>query len=157
MGSKIQLLDVPAINLTLLADHGSVAWGARLAIVGSEADGQGEPVKLAHLLGKDSYDILEKTVNPDLRKAFELLQASSLLVVGVGKVKECFLVPRNVFINALALPIPGFFMEPPKDNGNDNQKVLVKNNSWNEIRQSGYFIFNKVEKAISGVGWQVSS
>jgi hypothetical protein len=125
--------------------------------VGSEADGQGEPVKLAHILGKDSYDVLEKTVNPDLRKAFELLQASSLLVVGIGKVKECLLVPQNAFINALALPIPGFFMEPPKDSGNDNHKLLVENNSWNEIRQTGCFIFDKVKKAISAVGWQVLS
>jgi hypothetical protein len=108
-------------------------------------------------LGKDSYDVLEKTVNPDLRKSSKLLQASSLLVVGVGKVKECLLVPRNAFTNALALSIPGYFMEPPKDNGNDNQKLLVKNNSWNEIRQTGYFIFDKVEKAISVVGWQASS
>ena len=107
--------------------------------MGSEADGQGEPVKLAHLLGKDSYDVLEKTVNPDLRKAFELLQASSLLVVGVGKVKECLLVPRNAFINALSIPIPGFSKEPHTDNGNDNQKILVENNSWNEIPQTGYF------------------
>jgi hypothetical protein len=29
------------------------------AIVGSETDGQEEPVKLAHLLGKDSYNLLE--------------------------------------------------------------------------------------------------
>jgi hypothetical protein len=156
-GFEFPLLDVPAIPMIFLADHGNVAWRARLTIVGSEADGHGGPVKLAHLLGKDSYDILEKTVNPDLRKAFDLLQASSLLVVGVGKVKECLLVPRNAFINALAIPIPGFFVEPPKDNGNDNQKLLVESNSWNEIRQTGYFIFDKVEKAISGVGWQVSS
>ncbi len=116
-GFEFPLLDVPAIPMIFLADHGNVAWRAGLTIMGSEADGQGEPVKLAHLLGKDSYDILEKTVNPDLRKAFELLQASSLLVVGVGKVKECFLVPRNAFINALALPIPGFFMKRQRTMG----------------------------------------
>ncbi len=79
------------------------------------------------------------------------------MVVGFGKVKECILVPRNAFINALSLPIPGFFSEPPKDNGNDNQKLLVENSSWDEIPQTGYFIFNKVEKVISGAGWQVSS
>jgi hypothetical protein len=50
--------------------------------------GRGGPVKLAHLLGKDSYDILEKTVNPDLRQGLNLLQASSLLVVGFGKALE---------------------------------------------------------------------
>jgi hypothetical protein len=156
-GFEFPLLDVPAIPMLFLADHGNVAWRAGLTIVGSEADGQGEPVKLAHLLGKDSHIDLEKTVNPDLQKAFELLQASSMLVVRIGKVKECLPLPRNAFINAFALPIPGFFVEPPNDNGNDNQKLLVKNNSWNEIRQTGYFIFDKVEKAISGAGWQVSS
>jgi hypothetical protein len=79
------------------------------------------------------------------------------LLVGFGKVKECILVPRNAFINAVLQPIPGFFSEPPKDNGNDNQKLLVKNSSWDEIPQTGCFIFKKVEKVISGVGWQVSS
>jgi hypothetical protein len=86
-GFEFLLLDVPAIPMIFLADHGNVAWRAGLTIVGSEADGQGEPVKLAHLVGKDSYGVLEKTVNPDLRKAFELLQASSLFFFFVGKVK----------------------------------------------------------------------
>jgi hypothetical protein len=99
---------------------------------------------------------LEKTVNPDLQKGFNLLQASSLLVVGFGKVKECSLVPRNAFISALSLPIAGFFLEPPKNNWNDNQKLLVENSSWDEILQTGYFTFNKFEKAISWVGWEVS-
>jgi hypothetical protein len=89
-GFEFPLLDVPANPMIFLADHGNVAWRAGLTIVGSEADGQGEAVKLAHLLGKDLYDILEKTVDPDLRKAFELLQASSLLAVGVGKSRNAF-------------------------------------------------------------------
>jgi hypothetical protein len=42
-----------------------------------------------------------------------------------------------------------FFSEPAKDNGNDNQKLLVENSSLDEIPQTGYFIFNEVEKAIS--------
>ncbi len=80
-----------------------------------------------------------------------------MLVVVIGKVKECILVPRNAFINALSLPIPGFFSEPPNANGNANQKLLVENSSWDEIPQTGYFTYNKVEKRINGVGWQVSS
>jgi hypothetical protein len=104
-GFKLPLLDDLAIAMCFLTNHGNVACRAGLTIIGSESDGQGEPVKLAHLLGKDLYSVLENTVNPDLRKGFSLLQASSLLVVGSGKVKECLLVPRNAFINALALPI----------------------------------------------------
>ena len=88
--------------MCFLADHGNVAWRAGLTIIGSETDGQGEPVKLSHLLGKDSYNVLENTVNPDLQMGFKLLQSLPLLVVGSGKVKECILVPRNAFINALA-------------------------------------------------------
>jgi hypothetical protein len=66
--------------MCFLADHGKVIWKAGLNIMGSETDGQGEPVKLAHLLGKDSYNVLfENTVNPDLQKSFMLLQSSSLL------------------------------------------------------------------------------
>jgi hypothetical protein len=53
-----------------------VAWRAGLTIIGSKSDGQGKPVKLAHLLGKDSYNVLENTVNHDLRKGLSLLQAS---------------------------------------------------------------------------------
>jgi hypothetical protein len=87
---------------------------------------------------------------------FWLLQSSLLLVVGNGAVKECILVPRNAFINALASPIQGFFMEPPNDRGNENQKLLVDNDSWDEIGQTGSFIFNSDENSISGVSWQVS-
>jgi hypothetical protein len=156
-GFQFPLLDTPAIPMCFLADHGNIAWRAGLTIVCSETDGQGEPVKLSHLLGKDSYDILESTVNPDLRKGFELLQASSLLVVGNGNEKECILVPRNAFINALAMPFQGFFMEPPVDTGNEKQKVIIDNNSWDEIPQSGSFVYDQGEQVIHGVTWQISS
>ncbi len=84
LGFQFPLLDGLAIPMCFLADHGNVAWRAGLTIVASEADGQGEPVKLAHLLGKDSYNVLENTVNPDLRMGFRLLQ-SSLLAVGQSR------------------------------------------------------------------------
>jgi hypothetical protein len=113
-GYKFPLLDDLAIAMCFLANQGNVAWTAGRTIMRSKSNGQGEPVKLAHLLGKDSYSILENTVNSDLQKGFSLLhQASSLLVVGSGKVKECLLVPRNAFINALALPIEGFKWNRP--------------------------------------------
>jgi hypothetical protein len=117
----------------------------------------GELVKLGHLLGKDLYNVLDNTVNPDLRMGFRPLQSSSLLVVGSGTVKECILVRRNAFINAFASPIQGFSMEPPNDRGNKNQKLLVENYSWDEIGQTGSFIFNLDDNSISGVSWQVSS
>jgi hypothetical protein len=143
--------------MCFLADHGHIlARRAGLTIVCSETDGQGEPVKLFHLLGKDSYDILESTVNPDLWKGFELLQASSLLVVGNGNERECILVPRNAFINALAMLFQGFFMEPPVDTGNEKQKVIIDNNSWDEIPQSGSFIYDQGGQEIRGVTWQIS-
>jgi hypothetical protein len=157
LGFKFPLFYDLAIAMCFLAGHGNVAWRAGLTIIGSESDGQGEPVKLAHLLGKDLYSILENTVRPDLQKGFSLLQASSLLVVGSDKVKECLLVPRNAFINALALPIEGFFMEPPNGRGDENQKVLVDNASWDEIAQTRSLLFSRVDKSISGVAWQVSS
>jgi hypothetical protein len=156
-GFQFPLLDGLTTPMCFLADHGNVAWRAGLTIVASEADGQGEPVKLAHLLGKDSYNVLENTFNPDLRMGFRLLQSLSLLVVGSGTVKECILVPRNAFIKALASPIQGFFMEPPNDRGNENQKVLVENDSLDKIGQTGSFIFNSDDNSISGVSWQVSS
>jgi hypothetical protein len=84
------------------------------------------------------YNVLENTVNPDLRMDFWLLQSSALLVVGSGTVKECILVPRNAFINALASPIQGFFMEPPNDRSNENQKLIVENDSWDEIEKEDH-------------------
>jgi hypothetical protein len=59
-GFEFPLLDGPSVPICFLADHRNVAWRAGLTIVHSETDGQ-----VAHLLGKDSYDILEMTVNPD--------------------------------------------------------------------------------------------
>jgi hypothetical protein len=74
-------------------------------------------------LGKDPGDVLKFIVNPKLQKGFDLLQASSLLVVGNGKVKECILVPRNAFPINLALVLNHFFMEPAQDQGNERQKL----------------------------------
>jgi hypothetical protein len=92
---------------------------------------------LAHLLGNNPYNILENTVKPDLQKGFSrLLQSSSLLVVGNGKMKECVLLTRNTFINALALSILGFSMEPTNNKGDENQKLLVDNDCWDKIAQS---------------------
>jgi hypothetical protein len=72
-------------------------------------------------------------------------------------VKECILVPRNAFINALALPVQGFFIEPPNNRGGE-KKLLMDNGCWDEIaQQTGSFIFDTVENSISGVRWQVSS
>jgi hypothetical protein len=65
-GFKFPLLDDLAIAMCFLADHENVAWRAGITIIGSKLDGQGEPVKLAHLLGKDLYNVLENTINPDL-------------------------------------------------------------------------------------------
>jgi hypothetical protein len=113
LGFIFLLLEDLAIAMCFLADHGNVAWRAGLTFISSKLDGQGEQVKIAHLLGKVLYKVLENTVNPDLQKGFSLLQASLLLVVGSGKVKECILVPRNAFINALALPIKGFSWNHP--------------------------------------------
>jgi hypothetical protein len=137
--------------MCFLANHGNIAWRAGLTIVCSETDGQGEPVKLSHLLCKDSYD------NPDLRKGFELFQASSLLVVGNGNERECILVPRNAFINALAMPFDGFFMQAPVNTGSEKQKVIIDNASWDEIPQSGSFLYDNSEQVIRGVTWQISS
>jgi hypothetical protein len=117
-GFQFPLLDVLAIPMCFLADHGNVAWRAGLTIVGSETDGQGEPVKLAHLLGKDSYNVLENTVNPDLPMGFKLLQSLPLLVVGSGKVKECILVGTNKCVHKrFSLSDPRLFHGTAKQQG----------------------------------------
>jgi hypothetical protein len=48
-------------------------------------------------------------------------------------------------------------MEPPNDRGDENQKLLVDNASWDEIAQTGSLLFSRVDNSISGVVWQVSS
>jgi hypothetical protein len=48
-------------------------------------------------------------------------------------------------------------MEPLNDRGNENHKLLVENDSWDEIGQTGSFIFNSDDNSIIGVSWQVSS
>jgi hypothetical protein len=54
-GFRFPLLDTPAIVACFLADHGNIAWRAGLTIIANDSDGLGEPVKVSHLLGKDSY------------------------------------------------------------------------------------------------------
>jgi hypothetical protein len=74
-----------------------------------------------------------------------------LLVAGSGKAKECILVPRNALINALALPIEGFFLEAPNNKGDKNLELLVDNASWDKIAQTGSFLISMVDNSISGV------
>jgi hypothetical protein len=45
--------------------------------------GQGEPVKVSHLLGTDLYDVLCNTAQPILNEGLSHLQGSSLVLVGV--------------------------------------------------------------------------
>jgi hypothetical protein len=75
------LLDTPAIITCFLADHGNTAWRAGLTIITSKQDGQGEPVKVTHLLGYDSYDALIHTAQPILNEGRSHLQDSALLVI----------------------------------------------------------------------------
>ncbi len=77
-GFKFPLLDTPAIPTCFLADHGNIAWRAGLTIIGSENEGQGEPVKVAHLLGKDAYNILIKMAQPFINKGLCFLQDCAL-------------------------------------------------------------------------------
>jgi hypothetical protein len=83
-GFKLPLLDTPAIATCFLADHGNIAAMAGrqgLTIIASKQDGQGEPVKVARLLGKDLYDIICKTAQPILDKGLHHFQESALLVI----------------------------------------------------------------------------
>ena len=90
-GFQFPLLDGLAIPMCFLADHGNVAWRAGLTIVASEADGQGEPVTLAHLLGKDSYNLLENTVNPDLQMGFGCYNHRRCSLSAVGQSRNAYL------------------------------------------------------------------
>jgi hypothetical protein len=156
-GFKFPLLNTLAVPVCFLADHGNVAWRAGLTVVASEEDGQGEPVFLSHLLGKDSYEVLENTVAPDIRKGLQYLQEAALLVISSGDEKECLLVPRIAFVNAYALPFQQVFMTPPLDSGNDNQQLLVDSTTWDAVAQSGAFNYDATRNIISGVTWQNSA
>jgi hypothetical protein len=131
-------------------------------IIASENDGQGKPVKVAHLLGKDLYDILIKTAQPILGKGLRQLQDCALLVIrnNVGAEndkdiqQECLLVQRKAFINSCAQPFQKFFMRDPVEKGNKNQKVLVACLEWKTIEQSGSLLYDPTAKVISGVSWQ---
>jgi len=163
VGFKFPLLDTPTIVTCFLADHGNVAWRAGLTIIANEQDGQGEPVKVAHLLGKDSYDVLCKTAQPMLNEGLSYLQGSALMVIR-SKVldaendediqQECIVVPRKAFINSYAAPFQKFFMTEPVDQGDEHQKVLVDSTEWKSIGQSGGLLYDPITRDISGVSWQ---
>jgi hypothetical protein len=162
-GFKFPLLDTPAIVACFLADHGNIAWRAGLTIIASEQDGQGEPVKVAHLLGKDSYDVLLNTAQPILNKGLSYLQDSALLVIrnnvddeddDDGVRKECMLVPRKAFVNSYSNLFQKFFMPKPVDGGNDHQKVLIDSSEWKSVEQSGSLLYDATTREISGVSWQ---
>jgi hypothetical protein len=159
-GFKFPLLDTPAIATVFLADHGNIAWQAGLTVIASEEDGQGEPVKVSHLLGKDSYDVLCSTAQPILNKGLSYLQDSALLVIWNNAKndediqQECLLVPRKAFINSYSQEFSKFFMTQPIDKGDEHQKVLIDSMAWKAIEQSGSLIYDATTKEIAGVSWQ---
>jgi hypothetical protein len=153
-GFKFPLLDTPAIVAIFLADHGNIAWRAGMTIIASEQDGQGEPVKVAHLLGKDSYDVLINTAQPILNEGLSHLQDSALLVIRNEMQQECMLVPRKAFVNSYAEPFQKFFMPEPVESDDEHQKVLVDTLAWKSIEQSGSLVYDTNTKTISGVSWQ---
>jgi hypothetical protein len=146
-----------------LADHGNIAWQAGLTIIASDLDGQGEPVKVSHLLGKDAFDVLCNTAQPMLNKGFKYLQDNALLVIRNNVdaenaddiQQECMLVPRKAFVNSYAQPFQKCFLNTPVDQGNANQKVLVDASAWKSIEQSGSLMYStSTPNEISGVSWQ---
>jgi hypothetical protein len=148
---QVLLLDTLAIATCFLADHGNIAWQAGLTIIASKQDGQGEPVTIAHLLGKDSYDVPCNATKPMLDRSLYHLQESSLLVTGnnVGAEndedvqEECMLVFRKAFINSYAQPFQKFFMmEPVDQNSKYHNKVVL------------YFIILQLANATHGISWQ---
>jgi hypothetical protein len=106
-------------------------------------------VKVAHLLGKDLYDILIKTAQPILDKGLGHLQDCALLVIRNNVEaendediqQECLLVPRKAFINSYAQPFQKFFVTDPVDKGKENQKVLVDCLEWKLLNKvAPYFM-----------------
>jgi hypothetical protein len=161
IGFDFPLLDTKTIVTCFLADHGNIAWRAGLTVIANEEDGQGEPVKVAHLLGKDSYDVLCNTAQPILNEGLSYLQDSALLVIRTKAEndediphQECMLVPRKAFIDSHAAPFKKFFMTEPVDQGDEHQKVLVDSLEWKSIEQSGSLLYDPTTKEISGVSWQ---
>ncbi len=80
-GFHFPVLDTPAMITCWLANKGNIEWRAVLTIIGGKRDGQGKPVKVAKLRGKDSYAVLCSTAQPILNKGFSFLQDSTRLVI----------------------------------------------------------------------------
>jgi hypothetical protein len=64
---------------------------------------------------------------------------------------------KKCIYKCFSLTHPRSFMEPPKDRGEESQKLLVDNECCDTTAQTGSFILNMFENSISRVGWQVSS
>jgi hypothetical protein len=117
---------------------------------------------LAHLLGRDSYDVLANTAQPILNSGLSYLQDSALLVlqnnIDAKNDKdiehEGLLVPQKAFINSYAEPFKKFFMTELIDWGYANQKVFVDSLQWKRIDQTGHLLYNPTTKEILGVSWQ---
>jgi hypothetical protein len=64
---------------------------------------------------------------------------------------------KKYIYKCFSLTHPRLFHGTAKRQRRRNQKLLVDNTSWDDIAQTGCFIFNPVDNLISGVSWQVSS
>jgi hypothetical protein len=87
----------------------------------------GGALKLAHLLGNDFYNVLENTVNPDLRKGF---QAPIIIIVaGRPQLESEGMHPgtKKCIYKCFSLPHPGFFHGTAQQQGGENHNLLVNN------------------------------
>eukprot|EP00957_Ditylum_brightwellii_P067724 5141250-Ditylum_brightwellii.AAC.1 len=64
-GFTFPLLDTKCIIVGFQADYGNEAFQAALGIIASKIDGQPKPIKIDHLVAKETREILMNTIQPD--------------------------------------------------------------------------------------------
>eukprot|EP00957_Ditylum_brightwellii_P161678 12309689-Ditylum_brightwellii.AAC.1 len=62
-------------------DHGNEAFQAALDALVRESDGHSRPVKIIHLLAKETHAILMNTIPPDIQQGISKLQSAAAIII----------------------------------------------------------------------------
>eukprot|EP00957_Ditylum_brightwellii_P071008 5396245-Ditylum_brightwellii.AAC.2 len=82
-GFNFPLLNLKCVVVSFMADHGSETFHVALGVNASEGDGQPKPIKIAHLLAKESHDVLLNTIAPGIHKGILQLQCAAVVIIKI--------------------------------------------------------------------------
>eukprot|EP00957_Ditylum_brightwellii_P119859 9145739-Ditylum_brightwellii.AAC.1 len=155
-GFGFLLLKTKCIAVVFFADHGNKAFQVALGVNASE-EGQSSPRKIAHLMAKDSQDILVKIIQPNIHKGTTDLHSAAVVVIQNKHNVRLTLVHHKSIIGAFTDIFQRFIMCEPHDSGNGHQQILSSVAEDDIVTRRADFTMYQTDNGIcgiSGIRWK---